>query len=139
MESEQTNTVRNANGIFYLHSDHLGSASLATNTSGNAVANSSQRFTPFGSPRLNASGLDSKFTFTGQRNFMDEIGTMDYGSRHDSIVESGAKRTKKRVSSSGMRWSRPGLENMLALRRLYEPFFRRSLAKNLPLLGNAPA
>jgi hypothetical protein len=31
-------------------------------------------------------------------------------------IESGAKRTKKRVASSGMRWSRPGLENMLALR-----------------------
>ena len=30
-------------------------------------------------------------------------------------IESGAKRAKQRVSSSGMRWSRPGLENMLAL------------------------
>jgi RHS repeat-associated protein len=70
--------------LSWLHSDHLGSASLATNTSGNAVANSSQRFTPFGSPRLTASGLDSKFTFTGQRSFMDEVGTMDYGARQYS-------------------------------------------------------
>ncbi len=30
-------------------------------------------------------------------------------------IESGAKRAKKRVSSSGMRWSRLGLENILAL------------------------
>ena len=30
-------------------------------------------------------------------------------------IESGAKRAKKRVSSSGMRWSRPGFENMIAL------------------------
>ena len=76
--------VRKGLTLSWLHSDHLGSASLATNTSGNAVANSSQRFTPFGSPRLNASGLDSKFTFTGQRSFMDEIGTMDYGARQYS-------------------------------------------------------
>jgi hypothetical protein len=31
-------------------------------------------------------------------------------------IESGAKRTKKRVASSGMLWSRSGLENILALR-----------------------
>ena len=81
--------VRKGLTLSWLHSDHLGSASLATNTSGNAVANSAQRFTPFGSSRLIASGLDSKFTFTGQRSFMDEIGTMDYGARHDSYIESG--------------------------------------------------
>ena len=67
--------------LSWLHSDHLGSASMATDTSGNTVANSAQRFTPFGSPRLNASGLDSKFTFTGQRSFIEEVVMMDYGAR----------------------------------------------------------
>ena len=70
--------------LSWLNSDHLGSASMATDTSGNTVANSAQRFTPFGSPRLNASGLDSKFTFTSQRSFMEEIWTMDYGARQYS-------------------------------------------------------
>jgi hypothetical protein len=31
-------------------------------------------------------------------------------------VESGAKQLKHRVSAAGMRWSRPGLENILPLR-----------------------
>ncbi len=34
-------------------------------------------------------------------------------------IESGAKRAKKRVSGAGMRWSRAGLENMLALLAAY--------------------
>jgi hypothetical protein len=32
------------------------------------------------------------------------------------VVESGAKQAKQRLSAAGMRWSRPGLENMLPLR-----------------------
>jgi RHS repeat-associated protein len=60
--------------------DHLGSASLATNTSGGTVANSAQRYKPFGEVRVAGSGQPSKFTFTGQYDFMS-FGIMDYGAR----------------------------------------------------------
>jgi hypothetical protein len=49
--------MRKGSTLNWQHSDHLGSASLATNASGGAVPNSEQRYTPFGSLRLNASGL----------------------------------------------------------------------------------
>jgi RHS repeat-associated protein len=73
--------MRKGSTLNWLHSDPLGSASLATNASGGVVLNSEQRYTPFGSPRLNATGLQNKFTFTGQRSFMDEVGLMDYNAR----------------------------------------------------------
>jgi hypothetical protein len=53
--------------LTYLHSDHLGSASLATIASGAVVANSEQRYTPFGSSRLNASGLPTNRRFNGMK------------------------------------------------------------------------
>jgi RHS repeat-associated protein len=65
-------------GLQWLHSDHLGSASLATTGSGGAVANSSQRYKPFGELRVAGSGQPSKYTFTGQYDFMS-FGLMDYG------------------------------------------------------------
>ena len=88
--------------VTWLHSDHLGSASVATNATGGVIAGSDQRYTPFGSPRFTGSVLPSKYTFTGQRSFMDEIGTMDYGARQyspllgrflsaDSVVPGGGE------------------------------------------------
>jgi hypothetical protein len=55
--------------VSWLHSDHLGSASLATTGSGSAVANSSQRYKPFGELRVAGSGQPSKYTFTGHYDF----------------------------------------------------------------------
>ena len=73
--------------VTWLHSDVLGSASIATNASGGVVANSEQRYTPFGTPRLNASGLPTDKTFTGQRVEAGLGGIMDYGARYyDPII-----------------------------------------------------
>jgi hypothetical protein len=52
-------------GVQWLHSDHLGSASLATTGSGGQVNNSAQRYKPFGELRVAGSGQPSKYTVTG--------------------------------------------------------------------------
>ena len=52
--------------LTYLHGDHLGSASLATNASGAKV--SEQRFKPYGELRWSsAAAMPTDFGFTGQR------------------------------------------------------------------------
>ena len=89
--------------LSWLHSDHLGSASMATDTSGNTVANSAQRFTPFGSPRLNASGLDSKFTFTGQRSFIEEV--VVHGLRGQAILAISSGQCRQHFFKRGRRLS----------------------------------
>jgi RHS repeat-associated protein len=72
-----------ANGpVSWLHGDHLGSASVATNSSGGKIAISEQRFTPYGTPRLNASGLPTDKTFTGQRVENALGGIMDFNARY---------------------------------------------------------
>jgi RHS repeat-associated protein len=68
--------------VSWLHGDHLGSASVATNSSGGKIANSEQRFTPYGTPRLNASGLPTDKTFTGQRVEAGIGGIMDFNARY---------------------------------------------------------
>jgi len=73
--------------VTWLHSDVLGSASIATDATGGVVANSEQRYTPFGSPRLNAGGLPTDKTFTGQRVEAGLGGIMDYGARYyDPVI-----------------------------------------------------
>ncbi|HQX10652.1 MAG TPA: hypothetical protein PKY66_09560, partial [Thermoflexales bacterium] len=52
--------------LSYLHGDHLGSASLSTNASGQKV--SEQRYKPYGEVRwTSGAGMPTDFTFTGQR------------------------------------------------------------------------
>jgi RHS repeat-associated protein len=68
--------------VSWLHGDLLGSASVASNSSGGKIANSEQRFTPYGTPRLNASGLPTDKTFTGQRVENALGGIMDFNARY---------------------------------------------------------
>jgi RHS repeat-associated protein len=62
----------------YLHGDHLGSVSLATDDQGNLL--SQARYTPYGQVRWNGDTvMPTKFAFTGQRQ--DGFGLMDYNAR----------------------------------------------------------
>ena len=61
--------------LTYLHGDHLGSASLATDAGGAQV--SAMRYTPFGETRYGDTPTD--FRFTGQRE--EDFGLYDYGAR----------------------------------------------------------
>ena len=72
--------MRTPQGIYYLHADHLGSASLAT-TSGGAV-HSQQRYYPYGAERWRSGTLPTDRRFTGQRSEEAMLGSLyDYGAR----------------------------------------------------------
>jgi RHS repeat-associated protein len=60
----------------YLHGDHLGSASLATDAAGRVV--SEMRYTPYGETRSGAQPTDRRFT--GQR-YEAGTGLYDYNAR----------------------------------------------------------
>jgi RHS repeat-associated protein len=64
--------------VSYLHSDHLGSASAATNSSG--VLTSWQRFDPWGKVRASANTMPTKQNFTGQ--YLDDTGLLYYNARY---------------------------------------------------------
>lgn len=71
--------VRQPDGVYYLHADHLGSTSLTTNSSGGVVAR--QLYHPFGTVRwASESPLPTDFAFTGQRFSLD-IGLYQMGAR----------------------------------------------------------
>ncbi|MFZ5919184.1 MAG: RHS repeat-associated core domain-containing protein [Chloroflexota bacterium] len=70
--------MRQGSVVYYLHSDHLGSTSLAT-TAGGAV-HSRQGYYPYGSPRYSEGTLPTDLTFTGQREEMG-LGLMDFKAR----------------------------------------------------------
>jgi RHS repeat-associated protein len=67
--------------VNYLHSDHLGSTSLATDASGAAVPNSRQMYYPYGEPRVKGTSLPTDIGFTGQRTD-DATGLMYYQARY---------------------------------------------------------
>jgi RHS repeat-associated protein len=67
-----------ASTVSYLHSDHLGSASAATNSSG--VLTSWQRFDPWGKVRASANTMPTKKNFTGQ--YLDDTGLLYYNARY---------------------------------------------------------
>ena len=66
----------------YLHSDPLGSASLATDASGAKITDSDTRYYPYGvtRPGLAGTGLPTDRRFTGQRE-ETSLGFYDYGAR----------------------------------------------------------
>ena len=62
-----TRVAKRSGGVVtYLHGDHLGSASLATSSSGAVVTNSSTRYYPYGTTRSGGTGLPTDYRFTGQ-------------------------------------------------------------------------
>ncbi|MBM3133080.1 MAG: RHS repeat-associated core domain-containing protein [Chloroflexi bacterium] len=62
----------------YLHTDHLGSTSVTTNTSGTTV--STVKYFPFGGARSQTGTLDTDKRFTGQR--LDQTGLYYYNARY---------------------------------------------------------
>jgi len=62
----------------YLHTDHLGSTSVTTNTSGTTV--STVKYFPFGGTRSVTGTLDTDKLFTGQR--LDQTGLYYYNARY---------------------------------------------------------
>ncbi|MDY7078902.1 MAG: RHS repeat-associated core domain-containing protein [Chloroflexota bacterium] len=74
--------------VYYLHNDHLGSTSLATDVSGAGVSGSRALYYPYGGVRWPTGGstLPTDYTFTGQRNEAG-IGLMDYNARfYDAAI-----------------------------------------------------
>jgi hypothetical protein len=70
------------NGVYYLHADHLGSASLTTDANGNP--NSQLRYLPYGAPRSGypTGSVPTDYRFTGQRSEGATLGSLyDYGAR----------------------------------------------------------
>jgi hypothetical protein len=60
--------VAGNNGLFYRHTDHLGSTTLLTKTNGDAVSGSTTRYYPFGGWRTMPSQTISDRGFTGHRS-----------------------------------------------------------------------
>ena len=70
--------------VTYLHGDHLGSTSLATDGSGEAV--SLQHYYPYGETRSTNGTLPTDFQYTGQRHD-STIKLLDYNARwYDSLT-----------------------------------------------------
>ena len=72
--------MRQGSAVYYLHGDHLGSASLVTDGGGNVVSQS--RYLPYGKQRWSSGAKLTDFGFTGQR--ADGFGLMDYHARYYS-------------------------------------------------------
>jgi RHS repeat-associated protein len=68
------------NGVYYLHADHLGSASLTTDAGGNKF--SEERYTPFGETRSGSSPTDLQFTGQRRENGLGSL--YDFQARHYS-------------------------------------------------------
>jgi RHS repeat-associated protein len=70
--------MRQGNEVYWLHGDHLGSASLTTNITGAVV--SEMRYYPFGETRWVSGTLPTDRLFTGQR-IEARTGLYDYDAR----------------------------------------------------------
>jgi RHS repeat-associated protein len=76
--------MREGSTLTYLHSDHLGSASLATNSSGGMI--SEMRYYPYGATRWTYGTMPTDRRFTGQREETG-FGLYDYvARRYDPVL-----------------------------------------------------
>jgi len=66
--------LRNASGVQYLFSDHLGSTSITADSTGNPIAE--QRYTAHGESRYTTGTLVTAYQYTGQRGQMKTIVTL---------------------------------------------------------------
>ena len=72
--------VGGANTVYYMLKDHLGSASVLLDSTGNLVTNGEQRYYPFGENRLTSADLKTDHLFTGQLS-VGLGGIYSYGAR----------------------------------------------------------
>ncbi|MBV6396396.1 MAG: hypothetical protein HFACDABA_01994 [Anaerolineales bacterium] len=84
----KTRVALRKNGVVsYLLADHLGSTSLVTDANGNRT--SELRYKPWGETRYSFGTMPTKYTFTGQFSYTDDLSTpqsegfglMNYGAR----------------------------------------------------------
>jgi RHS repeat-associated protein len=71
--------VRRNGTLNYILSDHLGSTSITTNTSGQLV--SGQLYKAWGEARYTFGALPTKYTYTGQYSYTSDFGLMFYNAR----------------------------------------------------------
>jgi RHS repeat-associated protein len=69
------------NGLFYIHTDHLGSASLMSDADGQKVEPSVARYLPYGRWRTEPTADLTDRAYTGQKHNMD-IGLYYYNARY---------------------------------------------------------
>src|SRR6266498_3134321 len=74
----QREATRQGDVVYWLHADHLGSTSLATDAGGNTVGLA--RYWPWGNEVAVAGSLPTDRLFTGQRR-EPGTGVYDYGAR----------------------------------------------------------
>jgi len=60
--------VGTSNTLYFMLRDHLGSASVTLDASGNIVTNGEQRYYPFGESRIAGTSLPTDRLYTGQRD-----------------------------------------------------------------------
>jgi len=72
------NITSGSNTLYYILKDHLGSASVVTNSSGTVVGE--QRYYPFGETRLTTGSIFTDQLFTGQRE-MTGLGIYHFNAR----------------------------------------------------------
>jgi RHS repeat-associated protein len=72
--------MRKNGAVTYLHGDHLGSTSLATDASGQPLAR--VLYYPYGEERYQDGTLPTDYTYTGQRVEESLGGLMDYNARY---------------------------------------------------------
>ena len=98
------------NGVTYLHGDHLGSVSLATNSAGAVV--SRQDFDPWGKARGTSTIPQTSLNYTGQR--LDGTGLLYYHALYTTPAHgSGPALSHLRLSYAASRrslsWRRHGI------------------------------
>ena len=71
--------MRSGSTVNYLLTDHLGSTSLTTDTSGTLV--SEMRYKPWGEVRYTSGTTPTNYTYTGQYSNMGDFGLMLYYAR----------------------------------------------------------
>jgi len=72
--------MRIGSTLYYVLKDHLGSASVLTDASGNIVTGADTRYYPFGEARFATGPMLTDKLFTGQRE-MAGLGIYNYGAR----------------------------------------------------------
>ena len=78
----RVDVVGGSNTLYYMLKDHLGSASVLLDSTGNLVANGEQRYYPFGEGRITSADLKTNYLFTGQLSMGSELGGIySYGAR----------------------------------------------------------
>jgi len=79
MLGDQRVATRGTDGVFFVHTDHLGSSNVITDSSG--TPKQLLEYTPYGGVQLNQGSIDLSHKFTGQR-LDDTTGLYFYNARY---------------------------------------------------------